>query len=241
MSALVAAIPVALAQDFPVRPVRLVVANPPGGTADLVTRLLAKQFSERWKQPAVVDNRGGAAGLIGTDIVAKAVPDGYTVLVSAPGPLTTHMFLGEKLPYRSFERSRTDHVACRSAQRVDGEPQSPGQVGCGADRVHAKANPGKLSYASSGTGNPSHLRWQSSRRNLSDTTPWTILEIEDATRLFGRDWYPYGVEKNRSDIEQLSAELHEEGLAPKRLSASEILPEFEASLRDSASRRPIQA
>ena len=92
-----AAIPVALAQDFPVRPVRLVVANPPGSTADLVTRLFAKQFSERWKQPAVVDNRGGAAGLIGTDIVAKAVPDGYTVLVSAPGPLTTHMFLGEKL------------------------------------------------------------------------------------------------------------------------------------------------
>jgi 4,5-dihydroxyphthalate decarboxylase len=79
----------------------------------------------------------------------------------------------------------------------------------------------------------SKLRWQSSRRNLSDTTPWTIVEIEDATRLFGRDWYPYGVEKNRSDIEQLSAELYEEGLAPKRLTASQIFPEFEALRRAS--------
>ena len=87
----------------------------------------------------------------------------------------------------------------------------------------------------------SKLHCQSSRRNLSDTTPWTIMEIEDATRLFGRDWYPYGVEKNRSDIEQLSAELHEEGLAPKRLSASEIFPEFEANLRETVRERPKQA
>ena len=64
----------------------------------------------------------------------------------------------------------------------------------------------------------SKLRWQSSRRALSDTTPWTLAEIEDATRLFGRDWYPYGVEKNRSDIEQLSTELH----VVERLSASEF-------------------
>jgi 4,5-dihydroxyphthalate decarboxylase len=78
----------------------------------------------------------------------------------------------------------------------------------------------------------SKLRWQSSRRALSDTTPWTLAEIEDATRLFGRDWYPYGVERNRSDIEQLSTELHEEGLAPKRLGASEIFPEFQALRRD---------
>ena len=91
ISGLVVVFPVAYAQDFPTRPVRLVCANPPGATADFVTRLLARHFSEQWKQPAVVDNRGGAAGLIGTDIVAKAVPDGYTLLVSAPGPLTTHM------------------------------------------------------------------------------------------------------------------------------------------------------
>src|SRR5215203_339429 len=94
---LLALAPVVQAQEFPSRPVRLVVANPPGGTADLLTRLLAKQFTERWKQAAVVDNRAGAAGIIGTDIVSKAVPDGHTVLISAPGPVTTHMFLGEKL------------------------------------------------------------------------------------------------------------------------------------------------
>src|SRR5215510_868675 len=61
----------------------------------------------------------------------------------------------------------------------------------------------------------SKLCWQAARRNLSDTTPWTIAEIEDATKLFGRDWYAYGVEQNRFDIEKLSSELHEEGLAPR--------------------------
>lgn len=87
----------------------------------------------------------------------------------------------------------------------------------------------------------SKLRWQASRRNLSDTTPWTIMEIEDATALFGRDWYPYGVEKNRSDIEKLSGDLFEEGLAPRRLTAAEIFPEFEASLRDAERERPVAA
>ena len=87
----------------------------------------------------------------------------------------------------------------------------------------------------------SKLRWQASRRNLSDTTPWSIAEIEDATKLFGRDWYPYGVEKNRTDIEKLSAELHEEGLAPKRLTAPEIFPEFEASQFSAARERPAAA
>src|SRR3954454_13132618 len=89
----------AQAENFPERPVRIVVANPPGGTADLVGRMLAKKLSEQWKQTAVVDNRAGGAGVIGTDVVAKATPNGYTLLVSAPGPITTGTLLQEKLPY----------------------------------------------------------------------------------------------------------------------------------------------
>ena len=77
------------ADVFPERPVRIVVANPPGGTADLIGRMLAKKLGEQWKQTAVVDNRAGGAGVIGTDLVAKATPNGYTLLVSAPGPITT--------------------------------------------------------------------------------------------------------------------------------------------------------
>ena len=154
--ALFFAIPVVHAQEFPTRPVRLVVANPPGGTADLVTRLLARQFSERWRQPAVVDNRGGAAGLIGTDIVAKAVPDGYTVLVSAPGPLTTHMFLGEKLPYDPLKDLAPITLLAVAPSVLMVSLKVPAKSV--AELIaYAKAHPGKLSYASSGTGNPSHL------------------------------------------------------------------------------------
>lgn len=80
----------------------------------------------------------------------------------------------------------------------------------------------------------SKLRWQASRRNLSDTTPWAIMEIETATSLFGRDWYPYGVEKNRGDIEKLSHELFVEGLIPRKLTANELFAEFEASVHDAA-------
>jgi tripartite-type tricarboxylate transporter receptor subunit TctC len=156
MSVLVAAIPLAHAQNFPTRPVRLVVANPPGGTADLVGRLLAKQLGERWRQPAVVDNRGGAAGLIGTDIVAKAVPDGYTVLVSAPGPLTTHMFLGEKLPYDPLTDLAPITLLAVAPSVLMVSLKVPAKSV--AELIaYAKAHPGKLSYASSGTGNPSHL------------------------------------------------------------------------------------
>jgi len=153
---LVAVVPVAHAQDFPTRPVRLVVANPPGGTADLLGRLLAKQFSEHWKQPAVIDNRGGAAGIIGTDIVTKAAPDGHTVLVSAPGPLTTHMFLGEKLPYDPLKDLAPITLLAVAPSVLMVSLKVPAKSV--AELIaYAKANPGKLSYTSSGTGNPSHL------------------------------------------------------------------------------------
>jgi len=156
ISGLVVVFPVAYAQDFHTRPVRLVCANPPGATVDFVTRLLAWHFSEQWKQPAVVDNRGGAAGLIGTYIVAKAVPDGYTLLVSAPGPLTTHMFLGEKLPYDPLNDLAPITLLAVSPSVLMVSLKVPAKTV--AELIeYAKANPGKLSYGSSGTGNPSHL------------------------------------------------------------------------------------
>ncbi|MPZ44574.1 MAG: hypothetical protein GEV05_14465 [Betaproteobacteria bacterium] len=89
----------ASAQEFPVKPVRILVGNPPGGTADLIARQLAKHLSGVWQQSVIVDNRVGASGVIATDLASRATPDGYTLLVSAPGPLTTQVILSDKLPY----------------------------------------------------------------------------------------------------------------------------------------------
>src|ERR1700682_3765249 len=92
-----------LAQDsagaYPSRPIRIVVTYPPGGPADIVARAVGQKLTEAWGQPVVVDNRPGAGGNIGTDLVAKSPPDGYTLVVSNFGPLVISAFVYSKLPY----------------------------------------------------------------------------------------------------------------------------------------------
>src|SRR4051795_7624699 len=85
--------------SYPDRPIRLVVPFPPGGGADTTARLLAQKIGERLGQPIAVDNKPGANGLIGTDAVAKAVPDGYTILLTDRGALGINPSLYAKLPY----------------------------------------------------------------------------------------------------------------------------------------------
>jgi tripartite-type tricarboxylate transporter receptor subunit TctC len=89
----------ALAQSYPVKPVRFIVAYPPGGTSDLVGRALAQEMTKRLGQNFVIENKTGAGGQIGTDAVAKAEPDGYTILIAASGPISYLPALGAKLPY----------------------------------------------------------------------------------------------------------------------------------------------
>ncbi len=143
-------------QNFPDKPVRLVVANPPGGTADLIGRMLARTLGDKWGQSTVVDNRAGGAGVIGTELVANAMPNGYTLLISAPGPITTAVVLQDKLPYDPLKDLAPITLLAVTPSLLMVSLSAP--ANSVAELVAlAKSRPGKLNYASSGIGNPSHL------------------------------------------------------------------------------------
>ena len=96
---LAAAATPAFAQDFPSRPIKLVVPYAPGGGADSVARIVAKKVSENIGQPIVIENKGGAGSIVGTDLVAKAEPDGYTLLLGQSGPISINPAVYKSLPY----------------------------------------------------------------------------------------------------------------------------------------------
>ena len=144
-----------IAQAYPTHPVRLVVPYPPGGANDTVARLLAPKVSEQLGQQLVVDNRGGANTIIGTDLVAKAAPDGYTLLIIAAGQAATPA-LYAKLPYD------TAHDFLPVVQIGDGAYVLVAHPSAGVSTVPeliaaAKAKPGQVAYASSSIGNLTHL------------------------------------------------------------------------------------
>ena len=141
---------------YPGKPVRLVVPFPAGGTTDLLARAAAQKLSEAWGQQVIVDNRPGAAGNIGAELVSKAAPDGYTLLMGTVGTHAINPSLYAKMPY--------DHVKdFVPVILVAGVPNvlvvNPGlPVNSVAELIaYAKANPGKLNFASSGSGTSIHL------------------------------------------------------------------------------------
>jgi tripartite-type tricarboxylate transporter receptor subunit TctC len=144
------------AEDWPSRPVRWVVPFPPGSTPDTVSRLLAQGLGDTLHQPFVVDNRSGAGGNIGTDAVAKAKPDGYTLLLGSNGPIAVNKALYDSLPYDPARDLAPITLLVRAPQIFAVNPGVP--AGDFKQFVaYAKANPGKLSYGSVGSGSASHL------------------------------------------------------------------------------------
>jgi tripartite-type tricarboxylate transporter receptor subunit TctC len=145
----------ALAQKYPVRPIRLVVASSPGGASDILARMLAQKLSEELGQQVVVDNRGGASGVIGTDIVAKATPDGYTLLIIQPS-LTINPSMIRKLPYDAMrDFAPVSHVvdACQILTVNAALPAKNLK-----DLIAlAKAKPGQLTFGSPGIGTSPHM------------------------------------------------------------------------------------
>ena len=145
----------ALAQSYPNRPIRVVVPYPPGGGTDVIARTIAQKMTETLGQPLVIDNRAGANGIIGTDQVAKAKPDGYTVLIA----IATHAInpvLYAKLPYDTAADLMPVSLLAQYPFVITVHPSLP--VRTVKELISfARARPNQLSYASSGNGSGPHL------------------------------------------------------------------------------------
>ena len=146
-----------LAQDsYPSRPVKVIVALPAGGSVDMVARLVSQQLAADLGQPFVVDNKAGGSGQVGTPVVAKAAPDGYTIMVSPASFLTTNKSIFRTLPYNP-ETDFAPVTKLVNQAMVLVVRDKPRFATAANVLAAAKANPGKLNYASSGDGSPQHL------------------------------------------------------------------------------------
>ncbi len=155
--ALVAGILPAAAQGFPQKPLRLVVPFPPGGPLDTVGRAIAQKLTEAWGQSVVVDNRPGAGGNIGADLVAKAAPDGYTVVMGALSTHAVNPSLYPKMPYDAVVKDFAPITLVAVTPNVlVVNPALP--VNSVRELVaYAKAHPGKLAFGSGSSGSAGHL------------------------------------------------------------------------------------
>ncbi|MGB7541170.1 MAG: tripartite tricarboxylate transporter substrate binding protein [Burkholderiales bacterium] len=146
----------AWAQTWPSRPIRMIVPFPPGSSPDLIARMLTDKLAHSLGQPVIVENRPGAGGNLGTGLVAKAAPDGYTIGLSIPGPLAVNTVLYRKMDYDPFKDLEPVTLVAASPNLLVVDPK------LGVDSLKAfvalvKSQPGKLNYGSVGSGSASHL------------------------------------------------------------------------------------
>jgi tripartite-type tricarboxylate transporter receptor subunit TctC len=147
----------AVAQQYPDRPVRLIVPFAPGGTTDILARILGQRLSENLGQQIVIDSRGGAGGNLGTALAAKAPPDGYTLLLGVISPLAINVSLyGNKLPYNPVRDFAPISLITKVPQVISLHPSVPAKT---VQQLIAlgKAHPGKLTFGSAGVGTSNHL------------------------------------------------------------------------------------
>jgi tripartite-type tricarboxylate transporter receptor subunit TctC len=139
------------AQDFPAKPIKLIVPFPPGGPNDIIARVVGAKMSELLGQPVVIDNRGGAGGVIGTDAVAKAEPDGYTIAITSAGALAISKSLQEKLPYDTLKDLKPVTLVAKVPELLVVATEVPASS-MKELLALAKAKPGQLNFASTGPG-----------------------------------------------------------------------------------------
>ena len=144
------------AQDFPTRPVKIVVPFPAGGTADVMPRIVGDWLSRKWGEPVIIENKPGAAGNIGAEVVANSEPDGYTLLSAPPPPLVINQNLYPKLPFDPTQFVPISVMGIVPNALVV-NPQKIAATTVADFIAYAKANPGKVSSATQGNGTTSHL------------------------------------------------------------------------------------
>jgi tripartite-type tricarboxylate transporter receptor subunit TctC len=154
LSLLLPAMP-ANAEDFPAHPIRLIVPFPPGGPSDIIARVIGQRMSEIAKQPVVIDNRGGQGGVLGTDALAKAKPDGYTISISSAGALAISPTM-EKIAYDPLKDLQAVTLVAKVPEMLVVATNVPASNMAELVAL-AKAQPGKLNFASSGPGSLPHL------------------------------------------------------------------------------------
>ncbi len=146
----------AFAQAYPAKPIRFVVPWAPGGSTDVLARIVAQKLGESWGQPMLVENRPGASGNLGSDVVAKSAPDGYTLLV---GSMSTHAMNGalySKMPFKPVDDFAPVAILAYVTNVLVAHPSV--KANSVAELIAlARANPGKLNYASAGSGSTNHL------------------------------------------------------------------------------------
>src|SRR5260370_5789756 len=145
----------AAAQEFPSKPIRLIVPFPAGGPNDIIARVIGQRMSELIKQPELIDNRGGQGGGLGTDAVAKANPDGYTIAISSAGSLAINPSM-EKAAYDTLRDLQPDTLIAKVPEMLVVASNVPARDMSELIAL-AKAQPGKLNFASSGPGSLPHL------------------------------------------------------------------------------------
>ncbi|MCP4616260.1 MAG: tripartite tricarboxylate transporter substrate binding protein [Bradyrhizobium sp.] len=143
------------AQDFPAKPIKLIVPFPPGGPNDIIARIVGQRMSELTRQPVVIDNRGGQGGTLGTDAIAKAAPDGYTIGIVNAGALAINQSV-EKVPYETLKDLAPVTLVVTVPEMLVVASNVPAKNMSELVAL-AKAQPGKLNFASTGPGSLPHL------------------------------------------------------------------------------------
>lgn len=153
------------AQAYPTKPITIVNPWPPGAVTDMLARLVAEGMRVDLGQPAIVENRAGASGTLGSAYVAKAKPDGYTLLVTVSAPITTNQFLQKNYPFDPLKELEPISMITESALIIAVHPSMP--VRTIEEFVdYARKNPGKLSYGTAGNGTAHHIAGETLKREL---------------------------------------------------------------------------